>query len=202
MKKLIAIMLSLMSMMLFTACGVQEKKAKAPAEKTAAVSVQNKDTKTLVVYYSATGNTRRLAETMANALNADLFELQPEQPYTSHDLEYNDTSTRATVEQKDATARPKIANKVENMAKYDTVILAYPIWWGIAPRVMYTFMESYDFSGKTLTAVCTSGGSGLGSSDKELAALASSATWKEGRQFGSGASAEELQKWFKQLGML
>ena len=161
------------------------------------------DHKILVVYFSCTGNTKTLAENTAKVLQADLFAIQPEQPYTQTDLNYNDKSTRATIEQNDISMRPKIANRVDNIEKYDTIVLAYPIWWGQEPRIMDTFMESYDFSNKTIAAVCTSGGSDIGSSDAALAGLAGkSAKWKEGRQFSAGVSREELGKWFKQIGLL
>lgn len=212
MKKLLCMMLSMGMLLLFTACGssagntsqsqtpapaAKQDAAAAPAAKPAGTS------KTLVVYFSCTGNTKALAENAAKALQADLFAIQPEQPYTREDLNYNDKFTRATVEQNDAAVRPKIANKVENMEKYDTVVLAYPIWWGQEPRILDTFMESYDFSGKTLAAICTSGGSSIGSSDAALAGLASqSAKWKEGRQFSANTSSADLANWFRQIGLL
>ena len=215
MKKIFCMAVSLLMLFVFTACGssagtsgsdkpAAEKKAVSAAPASAApAEKQDGGSRILVVYFSCTGNTKALAEHAAQALHADLFAIQPEEPYTSSDLNYNDESTRATVEQKDAGVRPKIKNSVENMAKYDKFVLAYPIWWGQAPRIMDTFVESYDFSGKTMTAICTSGGSELGSSDAALAELAGkSAKWKEGRQFTAGTSAEELGKWFKQIGLL
>lgn len=208
MKKILCMILAMSMMLLLTACGsssgaaADDKPASAPAE-TGTAGTQDGNSRTLVVYFSCTGHTKTLAEHAAQALHADLFAIQPEQTYTSQDLNYTDSSTRATVEQKDAGARPKILNKVENMEKYDTIVLAYPIWWGQAPRILDTFMESYDFSGKTMTAICTSGGSGLGSSDANLAELGSkSAKWKEGHLFTASTTADDLGKWFRQIGIL
>lgn len=215
MKKLLGTVLSFIMLLSCTACGNtggsstgaagSDKAAPAKNETAAAAPAEGAagNSRTLVVYFSCTGHTKTLAEFAAKALQADLFEIKPAQPYTSTDLNYNDKSTRATVEQNDVSVRPQIQNKVENIGKYDTIVLAYPIWWGQAPRIMDTFMESYDFSGKTMAAICTSGGSEIGSSDKELAVLGSkSAQWKEGRQFAAGTSADNLSQWFRQIGLL
>ena len=214
MKKLLGMALSFIMLLSCTACGNtagsssgaagSDKAAPAKTETAAAAPAEGTaGSRTLVVYFSCTGHTKTLAESAARALQADLFEIKPAQPYTSTDLNYNDKSTRATVEQNDVSVRPQIQNKVENIGKYDTIVLAYPIWWGQAPRIMDTFMESYDFSGKTMAAICTSGGSEIGSSDRDLAALGSkSAQWKEGRQFAAGTSADDLGKWFRQIGLL
>ena len=209
MKKFLCMLLAMLTLLLLTACGnssgtagntqasaAEKQDAAAPAADAAGKS------KTLVVYFSCTGNTKALAETAAKALQADIFAIQPEQPYTQNDLNYNDKSTRATVEQNDLNARPKIANKVKAIEKYDTIVVAYPIWWGQEPRIMDTFMESYDFSGKTLAAICTSASSDIGSSDAALAGITgSSAKWKEGHRFTADTSADELGAWFKKIGV-
>ena len=135
-------------------------------------------------------------------LNADLYEIRPEVPYSQEDLNYNDESTRATVEQKNDSARPKLADKNAPIANYDTIVLAYPIWWGQAPRIMDTFVESYDFTGKKLTAVCTSGGSDIGTSADYLQKLTKGkAEWKSGKLFSSQAKAEDIKSWFNGLGL-
>ena len=204
MKKILCMVLSVCMMLLFTACGSSSGTADNNTKQAQASAAEKQSgSKTLVVYFSCTGHTKTLAENAARVLQADLFEIQPEQPYTSQDLNYNDKSTRATVEQNDTSVRPKIKNKVENLAQYDTVVLAYPIWWGQEPRIMDTFMQSYDFSGKTMAAICTSGGSDIGSSDAALAGLGSkTAKWKDGKQFSAGTSADELGTWFRQIGVL
>jgi len=121
-------------------------------------------TKVLVAYFSATNTTQGIAEHIANGLSADIYEIVPEEPYTDADLNYNDNNSRTTIEMNDPDARPAISGSVEDMEQYDIVFIGYPIWWGEAPRIVSTFVESYDFSGKTIVPFCTSGGSGVGSS--------------------------------------
>lgn len=157
--------------------------------------------KILVAYFSCTGNTQGVAEKIAASLNADLYEIMPVEPYTDADLNYNDSSSRATVEQNDDSARPAISDSVENMADYDIVFVGYPIWWGEAPRIMSTFIESYDFSGKTLVAFCTSGSSGFGSSDSALQSAADGAVWLDGRRFSAGTSVDDIVEWVNGLGL-
>ena len=149
---------------------------------------------TLVVYFSCTGTTKGLAEAVAEELNADLYEIVPEEPYTSDDLDYHDDNSRSTKEMNDPSSRPVISGSVENMERYDRIILGYPIWWGEAPRILATFVESYDFSDKTIIPFCTSGGSGIGSSAEQLETLAGSGTWLEGKRLGGGESGEDVIK--------
>ena len=130
----------------------------------------------LIAYFSATNNTEGIANHLDAILDADLYEIVPETPYTSADLNYN-TDCRANREQNDASARPAISGSVDNMEQYDVIFLGYPIWRGQAPKIIYTFLESYDLSGKTIVPFCTSGSSGIGSSATNLRTLASSATW-------------------------
>ena len=207
MRKLWIIGLTILTVLMamgLTGCGTESGKAE---EKPAAANTQQAKPaeakgKILVAYFSATGHTKTLAETAAKALGADLYEIRPEQPYTSQDLNYNDETTRATVEQKDDKARPALADKNAKIADYETIVLAYPIWWAQAPRIMDTFVESYDFSGKKLTAICTSGGSDIGSSADYLKELTKGkADWKQGRLFSPQASAEEIKNWFGGLGL-
>lgn len=156
----------------------------------------------LVVYFSATGTTKALAEYAADAMGADLYEIVPEEPYTEADLDYGDSKSRSSIEQNDEAARPAISGSVEDMEDYDTIILGYPIWWGEAPRIVYTFMESYDFSGKTIVPFCTSGGSGIGASAKNLHSLAASdTTWLDGERFGSSSSRDDMVSWINGLGL-
>ena len=162
---------------------------------------ESADSKVLVAYFSATGNTEGIAKHIADATGATLYEIQPETPYTSADLNYSDSSTRATREQNDASARPAISGAVENMADYDVVFLGYPIWWGQAPKILYTFVESYGFDGKTVIPFCTSGSSSIGSSAANLQKSASGAKWLAGNRFGGGASRESIVSWINGLGL-
>lgn len=150
--------------------------------------------KTLVAYFSATNTTRPLAEYAADILNADLVEIVPEDPYADADLAYY-TNGRADREQNDPSARPAISGSVDNMADYAVVFLGYPIWHGQAPRIISTFLESYDFTGKTIVPFCTSHSSGIGSSDTNLHPLASGADWLSGRRFAAGTTRETIETW-------
>lgn len=144
--------------------------------------------KVLVAYFSATGNTRPVAEKVAEVTGGDLFEIVPAQPYTAADLNYN-TDCRANAEQNDPNARPAIRNKVADMGQYDAVLIGYPIWWGRAPKIIHTFLETYDLSGKTVATFCTSGSSGH--EDATLRGYEPEATWLEGRRFSGTSQVEE-----------
>ena len=158
--------------------------------------------KSLIVYFSCTDTTKKIAEYVQEITGADIYRIEPEVPYTAEDLNYGDASTRATREQNDSSARPAIAGKVENMSRYQNIVIAYPIWWGQAPRIISTFLESYDFSGKTIVPVCTSHSSGIGSSATNLHALTDgSVTWLEGRRFSSTTTKEEVAQWLKDSGI-
>ena len=158
-------------------------------------------TKTLVVYFSCTGTTELVAEYITKILGVDIYEIVPENPYTEADLAYY-TNGRADQEQNDPDARPTISGGVENMDEYDTIILGYPIWHGQAPRIISTFLESYDFSGKMIVPFCTSHSSGIGSSASNLHSLcAESVEWRDGKRFESGVSKESVQKWIEEIGI-
>ena len=157
--------------------------------------------KTLVVYFAGTGTTKNIAEYAAEISGADLYEIVPEEPYTAADLAYY-TNGRADQEQNDPNVRPAISGGVENMDEYDTIILGFPIWHGQAPRIISTFLESYDFSGKTIVPFCTSHSSGIGSSADNLHALCSeSVEWIDGRRFESGVSKEGVADWLGENGI-
>ena len=155
--------------------------------------------RTLVAYFSASGVTARIAETIAKAAGADLYEIVPKVPYTAADLYWNNSSSRSSVEMNDKASRPEIAEEVENMGQYDTVFVGFPIWWYEAPRIIHTFLESYDFSGKTVIPFCTSASSGLGNSGKRLAELAGTGDWQEGMRFRSSVSDEDVAAWVESL---
>lgn len=159
------------------------------------------ESKVLVAYFSATNTTEGVAEHIANGLNADIYEIVPEDPYTDADLNYNDNNSRTTIEMNDPDARPAISGSVENMDQYDIVFIGYPIWWGDAPRILSTFVESYDFSGKTIVPFCTSGGSGIGSSTSNLEQLTSGATWLSGRRLNGSDSQNTVMEWVNSLGL-
>ncbi len=150
------------------------------------------------VYFSRTGNTQAVAEKVAAAANAELLRLEPAEPYTSADLDYN-SDCRANAEQDNVTDRPAIAQPVPDVSAYDTVYLGYPIWWGKVPRVVLTYLESADLAGKTVIPFCTSGSSGIGGSLDELHAAAPGATWRDGSRFASSASQSEIDSWVSSL---
>ena len=153
--------------------------------------------KTLVAYFSASGTTAKVAKDLAEATGADLFEIEPQEPYTRADLNWNNRKSRSSVEMNDKSARPEIKNKVADMDSYDTVIVGFPIWWGVAPRIIETFLESYDFSGKTILPFCTSGGSGVGRSDKELHKnVSSDVKWGKGVQINR-PDANAIKRWLE-----
>ena len=157
--------------------------------------------KILVAYFSYTGNTKLLAGYAAELLGADLAEIVPAQPYTAEDTEYNNPDCRARTEYNDPASRPAISGTIGNMAQYDTVLIAHPIWYGDAPRIMDTFMEGYDFSGKTLTTFCTSAQSPLGPSAENLKKFAPASTWLESRRFEIGSSKEQVGEWLSSIGL-
>lgn len=159
------------------------------------------ESKVLVAYFSATGTTEGVAEYIANGLNADIYEIVPEDPYTDADLDYNNNNSRTTIEMNDLDARPAISGSVENMGQYDIVFIGYPIWWGDAPRIVSTFVENYDFSGKTIVPFCTSGGSGIGSSASNLEGLTSGAEWLSGRRLNGSDSQDTVMEWVNSLGL-
>ena len=160
--------------------------------------------KVLVAYFSGTGTTRGVAHNIVTALGTDtatLHEITAAQPYTAADLDYTNSNCRSVTEQHDPSARPAISNSVSNMEQYDVVFLGYPIWWGQAPRIVSTFLESYDFNGKIIVPFCTSGSSGIGSSATNLHSLTNGATWLDGRRFSGGTSRDTMIEWVNSLGL-
>lgn len=145
--------------------------------------------KTLVAYFSASGVTARAAREMAQAVGADLYEIRPVEPYTDADLNWMDKKSRSTIEMNDPACRPAIAEPVKHMEQYDTVFVGFPVWWYVEPRIVDTFLESYDFSGKILIPFATSGGSGIGPAEKSLEGHCPKADWKRGKLVNSGAAA-------------
>ena len=157
--------------------------------------------KVLVAYFSCTGNTQGLAEKIAEKLGADVYEITPAEPYTDEDLDYNDSSSRATVEQNDDGCRPEISGSFD-VSGYDTIVLGYPIWWGQAPKILYTFVESCDLSGKAVVPFCTSGSSGVGSSASNLGKSANASDWHDGTRLSTGISDGDLDEWLAENGLM
>lgn len=151
--------------------------------------------KTLVAYFSASGVTAKAAKLLAQAADADLFEIVPETPYTKSDLNWLNPKSRSTVEMKDRASRPPIASKVDNMAQYERVFVGFPVWWYREPSIIDTFLESYDFSGKTLIPFCTSGGSGLGETAENFRRLAPDAKVSEGKRITRRDDEAVLRTW-------
>lgn len=228
MKKVITILISLLMILSLAACGNSVSQTRQPSteEKPAAGTVNSEEsaentdtsegqtnesenpvileeqgTKMLVAYFSATNTTRGIAEHIANGLNADIYEIVPEEPYTDADLNYNDNNSRTTIEMNDPDVRSAISDSVEDMEQYAIVFIGYPIWWGEAPRIVSTFVESYDFSGKTIVPFCTSGGSGVGSSATNLEQLTDGADWLPGKRLNGSDSQDTVMEWVNGLGL-
>ena len=155
--------------------------------------------KKLVAYFSASGITQKAAERIAKISGADLFEIKPSVPYTKEDLDWTNKNSRSSVEMKNPDSRPEIANRIPNISEYDTIFIGFPIWWYVAPTIIDTFIESYDFSGKTIIPFATSGGSGFGKTVEILKALASKeAKWKDGKLMNN-ISETELKNWINNI---
>ena len=222
MKRIIALLTALVLIIAFAGCASGNKGSQSEAETKAAETTKSaassnaseasktsdettaknnddaKSGKTLVVYFSATGTTKGVAEQIAGATGADTYEIKAAQPYTSDDLNYNDSNSRSTKEQNDKTVRPEIGSEKINLDSYSNIFIGFPIWWGEEPRIMDTFVESYDFSGKTMIPFCTSGGSGIGSSGDNLKANAGSGNWLEGERL---SSSSDIEGWIKGLNL-
>lgn len=151
--------------------------------------------KALIAYFSATGTTKEFAVKLADATNFDIFEIKAANPYTKEDLNWKNPNSRSSVEMKDSSVRPKIADKLNNIEEYDFVFLGFPIWWYREPSIIDTFLESYDFSGKTIIPFVTSGGSGLGETAGYLKKLAPDSKISEGRRFAGNVALDALKEW-------
>ena len=157
------------------------------------------DNDTLVIYFSRTGNTEKIAEYLIELTNADSYVIEAAVPYSDADIKYQDDNCRANKEQNDKSVRPEIANPIASIDSYDTIFLGYPIWWGQEPRIIDTFLESYDFSDKTVIPFCTSASSGIATSEKNIKALVPIGNQLEGRRFSSGATKEDVKAWYDTL---
>ena len=195
MKKPTAILIALIMALSFTAFA---EETPAPT-----ADVPESTSNILVVYFSATGNTETAANLIAEATGADIFRLEPAEPYTGDDLNWTDENSRVVYEYNNPDSRhvELVADTVENWEQYDTVFIGYPIWWGIAAWPVSTFVEANDFTGKTVIPFCTSSSSGLGESGALLAELAGTGEWLEGMRFSSGATAEDIAAWLDELAL-
>lgn len=220
MKKLTALLLSVVLVLSLAACGSANKPASsttqpetsAPTEQPESSSTapaesepetQPETGKTLVVYYSASGNTERVAKDIAEAASADLFEIVPTEVYTSEDLNWTNPDSRVSREHDDESLRdvPLTTTEVPDWDSYDTVFIGYPIWWGIAAWPVDTFVKNNDFTGKTVIPFATSSSSGMGQSGSLLADMAGTGEWQEGQRFSSGVSSADVQSWVNGLGL-
>ena len=220
MKKLTALLLSVVLVLSLAACGSANKPASsttqpetsAPTEQPESSSTapaesepetQPETGKTLVVYYSASGNTERVAKDIAEAAGADLFEIVPTEVYTSEDLNWTNSDSRVSREHDDESLRdvPLTTTEVPDWDSYDTVFIGYPIWWGIAAWPVGTFVKNNDFTGKTVIPFATSSSSGMGQSGSLLADMAGTGEWQEGQRFSSGVSGDDVQSWVNGLGL-
>lgn len=217
MKKITALLMGVVMIFAFAACSsatdssqnettqpesTQASTAATPAAETESTANQDSETgKTLVVYYSATGNTEQAANYIAAATGGDTFELEPADPYTDADLNWTDDSSRVVREHDNPEERDVelVSDTVENWDSYDTVFIGYPIWWGIAAWPVDGFIEANDFTGKTVIPFCTSSSSGLGESGELLAETAGTGNWLEGQRFSSGVSEDEVRNWIESL---
>ena len=184
-------------------CGIyaqeETKETETAAEPESETRASEAHSDVLVAYFSATGTTKGVAEKIASITGGDLYEILAAEPYSEDDLNYNDSSTRATTEQNDRNVRPEIGSEDISLEGYTTLYLGFPIWWGEEPRILDTFVEKYSFDGITVIPFCTSGGSGIGRSGSNMEALAGSGTWLDGERFSGGVSEEDLQSWIDGL---
>lgn len=183
--------------------GAAAEEAQGPAEVTGSEEPKTDNASegksVLVVYFSATGTTKDVAEKIAAITDADLYEIKAAQEYTEADLDWHDDNSRTTKEQDDKSVRPEIGSDPVTLDGYTTIYIGYPIWWGEEPRIMDTFVESYSFDGVTMIPFCTSSSSGIGRSGTNLAENAGSGNWLDGQRFGAGASESEIQSWIDGL---
>ena len=182
---------------------VSEDKQSAPdkteEQSQAEADSESKASDTIVIYFSATGTTKGVAERIAAVTGADIFELIPAEPYSDADLDWHDEKSRTTIEMNDPAVRPAIANDTVDLSGYTTVYIGYPIWWGDAPRMMSTFVEAHSFDGKTVIPFCTSGSSPIGRSGENLASQAGSGSWLAGGRLDAGISESDIQAWINEM---
>ena len=199
MKRNLSIILAALLLTGMTACGSLHAEDIETEETEAVTEGTAEHADVLVAYFSATGTTKGVAEKIASITGGDLYEIQAAEPYTSDDLNYNDSSSRSTREQDDKSVRPEIGSEDISLEGYTTLYLGFPIWWGEEPRILDTFVEKYSFEEITVIPFCTSASSGIGRSGSNMEELAGTGTWLEGKRFGGSESEEDLQSWIEGL---
>ncbi len=209
-RKVIAVILTVLLLLSFAGCaGKKEADNVKPIDDTASNAADKEETEdsseektdVLVVYFSATGTTKGVAEQIAAITGGDIYEIKAVVPYTPDDLNYHDTNSRTSNEQNDKSTRPEIGSEAVDLSAYKTVFLGFPIWWGEEPRIMDSFAESYNFEGITVIPFCTSASSGIGRSGPNMEALAKGGIWIEGKRFSGSVSEADLKAWIDGLGI-
>lgn len=198
MKRAYRILLSLLLVLGMSACAPTAEES-APTKTETEQETTQTGSNALVVYFSATGNTEQVAQTLAQLQSAELYAIVPMEPYTQADLDYNDPDSRANIEQEDDTARPQISKAIDNIEDYDVIYVGFPIWWGSLPRILYTFFDVYDLSGKVVAPFCTSGSSRIDSAVAEIRALEPDADVREGARIDVEDATNQLEEWLSQI---
>ncbi len=201
MKRFCCLIIAVIIILLLIGCSTTPNDSDSLLQSTDNTLIRS-ETKILVAYFSCTGTTEKVAEKIADKTNGTLYKIVPQTPYTSEDLNYSNPNSRTSIEQNDEDFRTEIAGKIENFEDFDVIFIGYPIWWGKAPKIIYTFLEEYNFSGKTVIPFCTSGSSGIDSSIPPLKAITPNATFLNGKRFSPQVSDEDIAKWINDLNIM
>ena len=201
MKRFCCLIIAVIIILLLIGCSTTPNDSDSLLQSTDNTLIRS-ETKIFVAYFSCTGTTEKVAEKIADKTNGTLYKIVPQTPYTSEDLNYSNPNSRTSIEQNDEDFRTEIAGKIENFEDFDVIFIGYPIWWGKAPKIIYTFLEEYNFSGKTVIPFCTSGSSGIDSSIPPLKAITPNATFLNGKRFSPQVSDEDIAKWINDLNIM
>lgn len=191
--KKIYLLISLLVLFMLVGC------KKKTTTKIITTKESSSNAKSIVIYFSRTNNTEKIANYIVEITSSDKYEIEAKVPYTDSDINYSDSNSRTSIEQNDPTSRPEIGSDKIDLSNYDVIYLGYPIWWGQAPKIMYTFVESYNLSGKTIIPFCTSGSSEIGSSATNLEKSSKDAKWLSGKRFSSSASKNDVKEWIDKI---
>lgn len=201
-KRFFVIMFGFLFVLAFAGCSnanLKDNTSTKSDNTTTNLDNQNEDSNSIVIYFSRTNNTEKIASYIIELTNSDSYEILSKVPYTDEDINYNNSNSRTSKEQNDSTARPEIGSDDIDLSSYDIIYLGYPIWWGQCPKIMYTFVEKYDLDNKTIIPFCTSASSGIGSSATNLAKSAPNANWLDGKRFSSSSSKDEVKTWLDNI---